>query len=322
MADTFIQVPTDGSGKKLDTRTEGTNSEHRQVMVIGDPATNAGVAAVDATKGLAVDLTNSGTNSNAFAVTAASLPLPSGAATSANQSTANTSLSTIAGAVSSSKMATKAASGDFADGAIASIGAKADTAYSDGTGAASGSEIALLKGAFVKLAALVTDAFSKGTAGSASSDVITVQGIASMTPVKTDGSGVTQPVSIDTTSQTITVKATGTANGTTKTRIVSAASTNATSVKASAGKVMSLRLFNNAAYDVFFKFYDKASSPTVGTDTPTWTIPLKAGTGYSDHYPLGDDFGTGIAYAITKAIGDSDTTAVAAGDVTGKMHWI
>ena len=34
-----------------------------------------------------------------------------------------------------------------------------------------------------------------GTAGSASADVITVQGIASMTPVKTDGSGVTQPVS-------------------------------------------------------------------------------------------------------------------------------
>lgn len=34
-----------------------------------------------------------------------------------------------------------------------------------------------------------------GTAGTASSDVITVQGIASMTPIKTDGSGVTQPVS-------------------------------------------------------------------------------------------------------------------------------
>lgn len=34
-----------------------------------------------------------------------------------------------------------------------------------------------------------------GTAGSASTDVITVQGITSMTPLKTDGSGVTQPVS-------------------------------------------------------------------------------------------------------------------------------
>lgn len=34
-----------------------------------------------------------------------------------------------------------------------------------------------------------------GTAGTASADVITVQGIASMTPLKTDGSAVTQPVS-------------------------------------------------------------------------------------------------------------------------------
>lgn len=34
-----------------------------------------------------------------------------------------------------------------------------------------------------------------GTAGTASADVITVQGIASMTAIKTDGSGVTQPVS-------------------------------------------------------------------------------------------------------------------------------
>ena len=34
-----------------------------------------------------------------------------------------------------------------------------------------------------------------GTAGTASADVLTVQGIASMTPLKTDGSGVTQPIS-------------------------------------------------------------------------------------------------------------------------------
>jgi hypothetical protein len=34
-----------------------------------------------------------------------------------------------------------------------------------------------------------------GTAGAASADVLTVQGVASMTPLKVDGSGVTQPVS-------------------------------------------------------------------------------------------------------------------------------
>jgi hypothetical protein len=53
----------------------------------------------------------------------------------------------------------------------------------------------------VKTSALPTGASTSakqpalGTAGSASTDVLTVQGIASMTALKVDGSGVTQPVS-------------------------------------------------------------------------------------------------------------------------------
>ncbi len=55
MADTAIAI-TAGTGTNVDTRTEGTNGNHRQVIVIGDPATNAGVAPVDATNGLAVQV--------------------------------------------------------------------------------------------------------------------------------------------------------------------------------------------------------------------------------------------------------------------------
>jgi len=55
MADSSVAV-TAGSGISIDTRTEGTNSNHRQVIVIGDPATNAGVAPVDVTAGLKVNL--------------------------------------------------------------------------------------------------------------------------------------------------------------------------------------------------------------------------------------------------------------------------
>lgn len=55
MADQAIAI-TAGSGTNIDTRTEGTNGNHRQVIVLGDPATNAGVAPVDATAGLKVDL--------------------------------------------------------------------------------------------------------------------------------------------------------------------------------------------------------------------------------------------------------------------------
>lgn len=55
MADSAVAI-TAGSGTNIDTRTETTNSNHRQVIVIGDPATNAGVAPVDVTAGLKVDL--------------------------------------------------------------------------------------------------------------------------------------------------------------------------------------------------------------------------------------------------------------------------
>lgn len=55
MADGAVAI-TAGSGTNIDTRTESTNQNHRQVVVIGDPATNAGVAPVDVTNGLAVQI--------------------------------------------------------------------------------------------------------------------------------------------------------------------------------------------------------------------------------------------------------------------------
>jgi len=78
MADTAVAI-TAGTGTNIDTRTEATNGNHRQVIVIGDPATNAGVAPVDATAGLKVDLgadndisgtvtANAGTNLNTSAL--------------------------------------------------------------------------------------------------------------------------------------------------------------------------------------------------------------------------------------------------------------
>lgn len=55
MADTAVAV-TAGSGTNIDTRTEATNGNHRQVVVLGDPSDNSGVAPVDATAGLKVNL--------------------------------------------------------------------------------------------------------------------------------------------------------------------------------------------------------------------------------------------------------------------------
>lgn len=55
MADAAIAI-TPGSGAEVDVRTEDVNGNSRQVVVIGDPTANTGVAAVDGTAGLKVNL--------------------------------------------------------------------------------------------------------------------------------------------------------------------------------------------------------------------------------------------------------------------------
>lgn len=106
-------------------------------------------------------------------------------------------------------------------------------------------------------------------------------------------------------------------DGWTQTRVVSAASTNATSVKASAGEVGFIYAVNLNAAVRFLKLYNKASSPTVGTDTPVATLPIPAsttGAGFMISIPEGVQFTTGIALAITTGYADADTGAVAAGE--------
>ena len=94
--------------------------------------------------------------------------------------------------------------------------------------------------------------------------------------------------------------------------LAAANSTNATSVKASAGDLFRIEL--TAAAAVFLKLYNKASAPTVGTDTPIWTRKLVVGDNVFA-FPGGHYFSTGIAYALTGVAADNDTTAVAANDV-------
>jgi hypothetical protein len=93
----------------------------------------------------------------------------------------------------------------------------------------------------------------------------------------------------------------------------SAATTNATSTKASAGTVWSIVVNNNNAAARYLKLYNKASAPTVGTDVPVIVIVIAPGTTYKlDGGSNGIRFATGIAWALTAGAADSDTAAVAA----------
>lgn len=224
-----------------------------------------------------------------------------------------------------------------------------------------------------------------GTAGTPSADVLTVQGAASMTALKVDGSAVTQPVSGTVTADTElpaaaaladgasnpttpTAGAAGllfngttwdrvrgdttngldvdvtrlpalvagsalvgrvnvdpqTANGLTPSVTISANSTNATSVKGSAGQVYWIYCSNTNAAVRYLKLYNKASAPTVGTDTPVLVFAIPGNTaaaGFSTSTDMGLAFGTGIAFALTTGVANSDTGAVAQNEIVVNLGY-
>lgn len=109
-----------------------------------------------------------------------------------------------------------------------------------------------------------------------------------------------------------------TTGGATPYKLISGATTNATSVKASAGQLYSIVAIGTTANIRYLKFYNKASAPTVGTDVPVLTIPIPGntqGAGVAIHFTVGTTFSTGIAFAITAGVADNDSAAVGANDV-------
>lgn len=105
--------------------------------------------------------------------------------------------------------------------------------------------------------------------------------------------------------------------GTSNYSLIAANSTNATSVKASAGTLYEISLANlSTTTTAYLKLYNSASAPTCGSGTPVarYLIPFAAsgGAGSNIALTLGKSFSTGIAFCITAGIADSDTTAVAA----------
>jgi hypothetical protein len=105
--------------------------------------------------------------------------------------------------------------------------------------------------------------------------------------------------------------------------LVSAAGTNATSVKASAGTIGTCVLTNTTASLKFVKVFNKASSPTMGTDTPVIQYPISANSTLDVSSAFaGLRLSTGIALATTGGSALLDNTSVAAGDVLVNMTYV
>lgn len=179
----------------------------------GGSLTVDGTVAISGSVAVTGPLTDTQLRASAVPISAASLPLPTGAATAAKQPALGTAGTPSADVIS-------------VQGVTSMTALKVDP--SGVTSPISASSLPLPTGASTaaKQPAL-------GTAGSASSDVLTVQGIASMTALKVDGSAVTQPVSgtVTATPSSPTTVLHGVTNVTTAgTRVVLAASTACQSV--------------------------------------------------------------------------------------------
>jgi len=98
-------------------------------------------------------------------------------------------------------------------------------------------------------------------------------------------------------------------------RITSTASTGSPTVaKSSAGDIGTFFGQNGAAI-TYLQLYNKASAPTIGTDTPVLTFPIPANAPFNAPAGLASTyFGTGIAYAFTTDA--AGATAAAAGAVS------
>jgi hypothetical protein len=108
-----------------------------------------------------------------------------------------------------------------------------------------------------------------------------------------------------------------TTGGATAAKHVSAATTNATSLKASAGTLYGGRAFNSGAGAAFLKFYDKASAPTVGTDVPVLVIGIPAGQSVISELGTASESTSqpALLTRLLEAMADNDTTAVALNQV-------
>jgi hypothetical protein len=141
------------------------------------------------------------------------------------------------------------------------------------------------------------------TAGYPSANVSTIQGIASGYPVPINEKAATSggcQVSVN----------------------FSQNNTNGIVIKNTNGQVYGFALSNQASSVRYVKFYNKATAPTVGTDTPVMVIQLPGntnGSGSNLSIPTGISFSLGIGIGITCGIANGDTTAPAFNDVAATI---
>lgn len=102
--------------------------------------------------------------------------------------------------------------------------------------------------------------------------------------------------------------------------VVSAATTNAAVVKASAGKVVGWNLSNTTASWRYVKLHNIATAPTAGSGV-VMTIAIPPNSTVTRTIEGGISFATGIGRTVVTGAADTDVTATAVNDVVGDIQF-
>lgn len=133
-------------------------------------------------------------------------------------------------------------------------------------------------------------------------------------PASQSGTWTVQPGNTANTTPWLVSQTPATTGGLTTYHLVSAASTNATVVKGSAGQLYGYYIYNANASARKVAFHNTASTPTAGASI-FFSIMIPAGSGANVAFPSGISFSSGIAITTVTGIADSNNTAVAASDL-------
>lgn len=108
--------------------------------------------------------------------------------------------------------------------------------------------------------------------------------------------------------------AASTSNGSSVYHLVSAATTNATNIKSSAGQINGWFIYNSNAAARKVVFHDTSGTPTAGASVK-FAIVIPPNSGANVGLERGIQFTSGIALTTVTGLADSDATAVAANDL-------
>lgn len=128
------------------------------------------------------------------------------------------------------------------------------------------------------------------------------------------GTWTVQPGNTANTTPWLVTQTPATSGGLTTYHLISAATTNATNIKASAGQVYGWYIQNNNAAMRKVAFHNSASAPTAGASV-FFSLSIPASSAANISFPNGIPFSSGIGITTVTEQADSGTTAVASGDL-------